>query len=1303
MLNKKIIKKKINDWIDKSNIRPLADKLYHTLYRENITSKFPVIFFGKNWLKKSDVPLALFFGFNSWKRDIFSRFFPEYKCAFVLNHTKWERIEQELLLKLEGSEKLVFVTWGSGKLPKDVQKWLKRQKLFEVEFRSVEDGFLRSIGTGLLHTRPMSVCIDPLSIYFNAHEESHLEKILNEYDFQNDTNLLKRAENAIKLIKAGRLTKYYDVSPNDKVNTFSRTSNYSILIVGQVEGDASIAFGKSSVKLNTELVLTACKEYPNADIYFKPHPDYLAQNRKEKSNINALEKKCVILPSNVKLNEVIDKVDHVFTITSLVGFEALIRGKKVTTFGAPFYSNWGLTDDRVKIKRRNRNLSLSELVAGAYILYPKYFHPSCDLESSFEEIASFTLVEILKYENIFQFNEDSIYHDIRPLISKLSIPLQIIKYLSSTKNQTEANSIELFKIIDTNFQLKDFAQISFLLIKTSNFDQLVEYTNKCLSYLRDNVVNINSQLLYDFLYNLSITLKNTNGRVINDIPCLSEYFSSNLYKDSKLVGSVTLYIECCAMNLHYRNIERLLEGLRKEYRITPFPLHEGIQRYIERSLVFEPSLVFYEKLLNVVNAKSSRSERDYQSRFRIIQKLSHLFEQELFNKYPDDHCLNGLLVLLKNKKIDEAERLLTKELQYSNDANIKHYLSLKRRFNNWLYVANTFIKFHKIKAIEPVVKELLTIEDSEKIALLDLNFSKANNEDGNFDAKLAMYSEIFQDSDKILTLKARYLREQGKFEQAFSLYQTVHLSANTIARKINLQQEIDKVKFSIDTSEIINSIPQPCIPKGVVFIASQTCFNSLAMITPSLVELKKKGYAVVNLIQGVTNLGLVGTPYIDKFNGIIPLDLTVAKTVGELENIWHVNWDKKEVISEGVNYYQGFYERLSTFIRKFHVDLKEPYVYDLFLEQLLRADICLTVCKKIFSEAVTNNQVNVTFMTSNSHVTPYSIMRDYAMAKKSDNMGFINCNVAYESYFSNLASKFSNTMCVSDMTLYPTIRAPFMARREQFEAWYDKNKMNTTFKKQASSLIKVNRVGSDDNKTEAELLEKIKEKKQQGVKIICAFGKVPVDLNVPFDGGPAHSDMADWISHTVDICNGDDEILLLVKPHPHELRPEIALDLVEGFHDLISPEVQNNVWLLGHKDINGHALAPYLDLALLYNGSTSLELTAQGIPVLMASYFGRYDYPVDLIYPESRENYEQFIKSKQYKAPEQVTREKAAYLMCYMGTDEISILNQYSKRQLTNDRVGIPSWYPEKIEKLVFEGDPLMALVADRVVEKFES
>ena len=65
--------------------------------------------------------------------------------------------------------------------------------------------------------------------------------------------------------------------------------------------------------------------------------------------------------------------------------EALIRGKEVTVFGAPFYAGWGLTDDRVKIKRRSRTLSIIELFAIVYLKYPRYL---ADTKDSFVGLMS---------------------------------------------------------------------------------------------------------------------------------------------------------------------------------------------------------------------------------------------------------------------------------------------------------------------------------------------------------------------------------------------------------------------------------------------------------------------------------------------------------------------------------------------------------------------------------------------------------------------------------------------------------------------------------------------------------------------------------------------------------------------------------------------------------------------------------------------------------------------------------------------------------------------------------------------------
>jgi capsular polysaccharide export protein len=79
------------------------------------------------------------------------------------------------------------------------------------------------------------------------------------------------------------------------------------------------------------------------------------------------------------------EVDEVHCLTSLAGFEALIRRKRVVCYGQPFYAGWGLTEDVAPIVRRKRQLTLDELTAGVLILYPIYMSHTRDALLSPEE------------------------------------------------------------------------------------------------------------------------------------------------------------------------------------------------------------------------------------------------------------------------------------------------------------------------------------------------------------------------------------------------------------------------------------------------------------------------------------------------------------------------------------------------------------------------------------------------------------------------------------------------------------------------------------------------------------------------------------------------------------------------------------------------------------------------------------------------------------------------------------------------------------------------------------------------------
>jgi capsular polysaccharide export protein len=80
---------------------------------------------------------------------------------------------------------------------------------------------------------------------------------------------------------------------------------------------------------------------------------------------------------DVSITDVLEHVDEVHVMTSLTGFEALMLGKRVVTYGNPFYAGWGLTVDRSLTRTgRQPGLTLEALIAATLICYPTYVSTS---------------------------------------------------------------------------------------------------------------------------------------------------------------------------------------------------------------------------------------------------------------------------------------------------------------------------------------------------------------------------------------------------------------------------------------------------------------------------------------------------------------------------------------------------------------------------------------------------------------------------------------------------------------------------------------------------------------------------------------------------------------------------------------------------------------------------------------------------------------------------------------------------------------------------------------------------------------
>lgn len=317
----------------------------------------------------SPSPLFLF-GFTRWKTFI-RDWFPHDEVRFV--RIKQWPLEFDLYWKkqLLKDPRTKVLAW-QYKGPPKLSEFCARHG---IPFQYVEDGFIRSVEIGALRVPPLSLAFDSQDMYFNARGPTDLENILQTYDFANDRRLMKRAAAAREQLLASRLSKYNSGHSLDITSIYGDKATKRVLVIGQVERDASIAYGCSKKVTNNDLVRLAASENPDAQIIYKPHPEVLKGTAEAKSNPELVSDIALILKQDISLADAFETVDHVYTITSLSGFEALLRGIEVTTIGCPFYSGWGLTDDRQSNPRRHRNLTIDQVFAAAYILYAKYLDP----------------------------------------------------------------------------------------------------------------------------------------------------------------------------------------------------------------------------------------------------------------------------------------------------------------------------------------------------------------------------------------------------------------------------------------------------------------------------------------------------------------------------------------------------------------------------------------------------------------------------------------------------------------------------------------------------------------------------------------------------------------------------------------------------------------------------------------------------------------------------------------------------------------------------------------------------------------
>ena len=310
-------------------------------------------------------------GFSSWKRPHMRAFLGKVRFS----DAPIERLAARAKAKGE-----VVTVWAS-RAPAGLEMAAERHGL---AVERVEDGFLRSKGLGAALHVPLSLAVDDLGIHYDPEVESRLERHLASAP-DLDAGALARARLLRERIVAKGLSKYNQGGASGL--PAREPGRVRVLVPGQVEDDASMIHGAGPVSTNAGLLEAVRAANPQAQIIYKPHPDVVAGLRRGQLPRGVAGELADVVLRGGDPAAVLAEVDAVHTMTSLIGFEALMRGLPVVVYGRPFYAGWGLTEDLGgDVPRRRRRLTLDQLVHEALISYPVYLDPVSGLDAPPEAI-----------------------------------------------------------------------------------------------------------------------------------------------------------------------------------------------------------------------------------------------------------------------------------------------------------------------------------------------------------------------------------------------------------------------------------------------------------------------------------------------------------------------------------------------------------------------------------------------------------------------------------------------------------------------------------------------------------------------------------------------------------------------------------------------------------------------------------------------------------------------------------------------------------------------------------------------------
>lgn len=574
---------------------------------------------------------------------------------------------------------------------------------------------------------------------------------------------------------------------------------------------------------------------------------------------------------------------------------------------------------------------------------------------------------------------------------------------------------------------------------------------------------------------------------------------------------------------------------------------------------------------------------------------------------------------------------------------------------------------------------------------------------GNFSAALKTIATLpkhaFIKPDVLIATRTE-LADLGRHDLAKKGLQLLVKSAPR--DKFEDATRVGNSEFEHQAWNYLSSIVQPTEPLGYLLAFPLNNRVTTGLFTPIAIELARQGFAVASVFAATmprshfrelakisaavrqSGMSLTNEPYRHR----------------SLHNRWEIDLANRSVSCEGINYFTFFADRLGKLSNSYDLNLADPNLYSAFEALLQRSDVALTVCKRILKLARLGKPIRLVAM--DTHFAPAGIVRKWCEEIGTKHgIELVALSISYENYYSNLTTLEAKTISVENLTARPDLRHPLFGGRKRFDDYIARHPDACVAKEEALSYIKVNRSRTEeaDPVLRSDVIAKIEDVRRSGGKVFAALGKVLIDFAAPYDHGRVFSEFADWIRFLANEVASTDN-LLIIKPHPHEKRSEIAVPGVQTLRDLLSKQLPDNVVFLDHAAFNSYELADLVDLTFVWNGTAYTEFPVLGKPIIAESIWAERDYPLNGRTLVSRAEYSSIIRGELDISISDDTVRRATAFIQFMKCSEVAIPFGYVRRAGTNQSIGSISFIESDMKALRKRSNSNLQLAASRFFER---